>query len=112
MNGLTSLIFPALCLGAMGWFVPKGIARFWPEGVGWLAALGVVSSVVMTALGAAFFAAFYVIRGVPLADLAATGGGALLGEFVRLSLMSGLLWVPLMILSIMYIPRGWVREVW
>lgn len=108
----SGLIFPALVLAALGWFVPRFFALFWPEGVKWLMLLALASTVVMALCGAAFFAFLYTVQGIGVDDLLETGGGALIAHFLRLSLISALLWAPLMILSIAGIPKNWVKEVW
>jgi len=101
-----------MCLAALGWTVPRVLALFWPEGVKWLLGLALVSTVVMAACGAAFFAALYANQGVNLDDLYATGGLSVPIHFAKLSLISALLWAPLMVLSLAGVPKNWVREVW
>lgn len=108
----TGLVLPALILAAMGWFVPRLLALFWPEGVGWLLGLAFVSTVLMALLGAGFFALLYRSQGIGLTDLIDTGGGALVSHFLRVSLISALLWGPLMVLSIAGVPKTWKTEVW
>jgi hypothetical protein len=66
----------------------------------------------MALCGAGFFAVLYTSQGVNLDDLYATGGLSVLIHFVRLSLISALLWAPLMVLSLVGVPKNWVREVW
>ncbi len=108
----SGLILPALILAALGWFVPRVFALFWPEGVKWLMLLALVSTIVMALCGAAFFAIIYEANGVNVDDLWETGGIAVLFHFVRLSLISALMWAPLMVLSVAGIPKNWVKEVW
>jgi len=108
----SGLFVPALVLAALGWFVPRILALFWPEGVKWLLVLALVSSVIMALCGAAFFAFLYIVQGTGLHDLIETGGGALIVHLLRISLISALLWGPLMILSIAGLPKNWVNEVW
>jgi len=109
---LTGVLLPAVCLAALGWGVPRVLAIWWPEGVAWLMGLALASSFVMCALGTGLFALLYTSQGVNLDDLYATGGLAVPLHFARLSLSSALLWAPMMVLSLMYVPRGWVKEVW
>jgi len=108
----SGLIFPALVLAALGWAVPRLLALFWPEGVKWLMLLTLASTVIMALCGAAFFGFLYTVQGIGVEDLLETGGGALVAHFLRLSLISALLWAPLMILSIAGVPKTWVKEVW
>lgn len=108
----TGLILPAICLAVLGWIVPKVLAIRWPEGVAWLMVLALVSAIVMAGLGAVFFAGVYAAQGVKLDDLYATGGLSVPVHFVKLSILSALLWGPLMVLSVAGVPKKWVREVW
>ncbi len=108
----TGLILPAICLAALGWAVPRVLAIWWPEGVKWLMGLALVSTLVMAIAGAAFFAILYATQGVSLDDLWETGGLSVLVHFGKLSLISALLWGPLMVLSLAGVPKNWVREVW
>ena len=108
----SGLILPALILAALGWFVPRLLALFWPEGVKWLMLLALASTIVMAMLGAGFFAFLYTVQGIGVDDLIETGGAALIAHFLRLSLISALIWGPLMVLSIAGVPKNWTKEVW
>ena len=105
------LVLPAMCLAALGWAVPRVLALWWPEGVKWLLGLALVSTLVMAVCGAVFFAFLYSAQGVRLDDLYATGGLSVPIHFAKLSLISALLWGPLMVLSLAGVPKNWVREV-
>lgn len=111
-SNFTGLLVPAMCLAAMGWAVPRVLAIWWPEGVKWLVGLALASTLVMALAGAGFFAVVYAMQGVSLDDLWATGGLSVLIHFLRLSLISALMWAPLMVLSLAGVPKNWVREVW
>ena len=108
----SGLLLPAVCLAALGWAVPRVLAIWWPEGVKWLMSLALASTLVMAVFGAGFFAFIYAQNGVNLDDLWATGGVSVVIHFVRLSLISALMWAPLMVLSLAGVPKNWVREVW
>jgi len=107
-----SLVLPAICLAALGFAVPRVLAIWWPEGVKWLMGLAFVSALVMVACGVVFYVVLYAGMGISIADLYSTGGIAAVVHFVRLSLLSALLWLPLMVLSLAGVPKNWVREVW
>jgi len=107
-----TLVVPAMSLAALGFAVPRVLALFWPEGVKWLMGLALVSTLVMALLGAAFFALLYWMQGVSLRDLYGTQGLGVVAHFAQLSLMSALLWLPLMVLSLAGVPKNWVKEVW
>lgn len=108
----TALVLPALCLAVLGFVVPRVLALWWPEGVKWLMGLALVSTLVMALAGAVVFAVVYASQGVRLDDLYATGGASVPVHFMKLSMMSALLWAPLMVLSLAGVPKRWVREVW
>lgn len=107
-----NLVLPALCLAALGWTVPRILALWWPEGVKWLLVLALVSTLVMAVAGAGFFVLLYASQGVKIDDLWATGGLAVPLHFAKLSMISALLWAPMMIFSLAGVPKNWVREVW
>lgn len=112
----SGLVLPALALALLGWLVPRLLARVWPEGVGPLLLLAFASTFVLLALAAGFFALLYVWQGAPLAALfepgLGAGLGAGLGHFLRLGLLSSLVWAPIMVLSVAGLPRRWKEETW
>jgi hypothetical protein len=103
------LILPALALGVVAWVVPQALARGWPEGVGPLLALGFVATLIMVALAAALFLVLYLWAGAPLAAFPFWGA---VWHFTRLGLGAGLIWAPVLILSVANLPRKWKRVVW
>ncbi|MCC5974401.1 MAG: hypothetical protein JJT81_10170 [Rubellimicrobium sp.] len=107
-----SLLIPALALALVGWLVPRGLSLIFPEGVRPLLLLAFVSTLVMLGIGTGFFLALYVWQGVPFAALFEGSTLAGLAHFVRLGLISALLWGPIMILSVAGLPKHWVKETW
>jgi hypothetical protein len=108
----SGLIIPAATLALFGWLVPKLLSFIWPEGVRALLLLALVSTVIMTFLGMGYFTLLYVWQGVPLGMLFEEGMAIGIFHFLRLGLLSALLWAPIMVLSIAGIPKTWVRETW
>lgn len=106
------LIFPALVLALIGWLVPRGLSLVFPEGVRPLMVLTFVATLIMLLIGMGFFVGLYVWQGAPLATLFDAGAVAGLAHFLRLGLISALLWAPLMILSVAGLPKHWVKETW
>lgn len=106
------LLLPAMVLAALGWFVPRILALFWPEGVKWLMLLALASTFVMAVAGAVFFAILFMVQGESLGELFRVNAVENALYFGRLSLISALLWGPLMVLSLAGVPRNWVKEVW
>jgi hypothetical protein len=108
----SGLILPALALAVLGWVVPRLLARVWPEGVGPLLLLALVSTLVLVVLATALFMLLYVGQGVPLAlvlDMGVLGGWP---HFLGLGSASALIWAPIMILSVAGLPKRWVKETW
>ncbi len=113
MNLLSDGLFiPALALALVGWLVPRGLSLVFPEGVRPLLLLAFVATLIMLAVGTGFFILLYVWQGVPLATLFEAGAVAGLAHFLRLGLISSLLWGPIMVLSVAGLPRHWVKETW
>ena len=54
----------------------------------------------------------YLWQGMQVAQLAEQGLAANLVFFGRLALLSGLIWAPIMILSVAGLPRKWVHATW
>ena len=108
----SGLILPALALGVLGWLVPRLLARVWPEGLGPLLFLAFVSTFILLALAAGFFVLLYVWQGAPLRALFEPGLAAGLGHFLRLGLLSALVWAPIMVLSVAGLPARWKEETW
>ena len=114
MTGLLAdgLIVPALALALVGWMVPRGLSLVFPEGLRPLLVLAFLSTLIMIALGTAFFVALYAWQDIPLATLFAPGLASGLVYFARLGLVSALLWGPILILSVAGLPQHWTRETW
>ena len=108
----SGLLLPTLLLGVLGWLVPRLLGRVWPEGVGPLLLLAFVSTLVLLVLAAGFFLLLYVWQGAPAAALFEGGVAAGLGHFLRLGLLSALVWAPVMVLSVAGLPRHWKEKTW
>lgn len=108
----SGLILPAAVLALLGWAVPRLLALVIPEGVRPLMLIALLSTLVMGASGALFFAGLYLWQGMPMAALFEAGLAAGVVHFGRLSLISALLWGPIMVLSIAGLPKNWIKETW
>lgn len=108
----SGLIFPAMVLAFLGWAVPRLNALWLPEGVRPLMINALLSTLMMGVLGAGYFGLLYLWQGMPFDTLfeAGLGHGAL--HFLRVSMMSALLWAPILLFSLSRLPRKWVKEVW
>ncbi len=108
----SGLLLPALALAVLGWLLPRLLARVWPEGVGPHLALAFVSTLLLLALAAGFFLLLYAWQGAPVRELFAPGFWSGAAYFLRLGLLSALLWAPIMILSVAGLPRHWRTKTW
>jgi len=106
------LILPALFLGALGFFVPRLLGRLLPEGVGPLLLNGFLSTLMLIVCASLGFFALYIWQGAPASELVSEGIGAAVRQFGRLGLISGLIWVPVMILSLSGLPKHWTEKTW
>ena len=108
----SGLVLPTLALGLLGWAVPRLLARAWPEGVGPLLLLAFVSTLLLLALAAGFFLLLYAWQGAPIPALFEPGVAAGVAHFVRLGLLSALVWAPVMVLSVAGLPSRWKDRTW
>ena len=106
------LILPAVFLAVVAFVVPRLWARLLPEGVTPLMVNAFLSTLVLIAVSGIFFWCLYLFQGLQVAQLADHGLAANLVTFGRLGLMSGLIWAPVMILSVAGLPRRWVHVTW
>lgn len=107
-----SLFTPALTLALLAWLVPKLLSIVMPEGVKPLLGIAFLSTVFLFALSAGFFVVLYLWQGMPWAQLVEYGLAANVLFFGKLGLTAGLIWGPIMVLSVANLPRGWVHKVW
>ena len=106
------LIIPALLLAIAAFAVPRFMARLLPEGVTPLMVNAFLSTLTLIAVSGVFFWGLYLWQGLQVAQLAEQGLAANLVFFGRLALLSGLIWAPIMILSVAGLPRKWVHATW
>ena len=106
------LVIPALILAALGWLVPRALSLVFPEGVRPLLLLAFCATLIMFALGTAFFVVLYLWQGAPMDAFLEVGLGPVVAHFGRLGLISALFWGPLLVLSVAGLPRTWVKETW
>ena len=107
-----NIFIPAVILALIGWFVPRILGKLLPEGVRPLLLNGLFSTLIMGCLGIGYFMVLYVIQGMPLSAMLMDGAGPAIAYFGRLSMISALIWAPIMILSLAGLPRKWTKEVW
>lgn len=107
-----SLIFPALALACLGWVVPRLLSTVWPEGLRPLIFLAVAAALILFVLSGAMFVVLYILGGVSFAALIEPGFLPFAEHFFRLGAVSALFWAPMMLLSVIGLPKYWVKERW
>jgi len=108
----SDLLLPTICLVALGWVVPRLLALVMPEGVRPLIMLAALAAALMVLLAAGFFLALYLMRGTSMAALFADGIWPGSRHFLRLGLLSALMWGPVLILSVAGLPKTWTKVIW
>lgn len=107
-----SLFFPAFCLAVLAFMVPRLLGRMLPEGVAPLMLNAFLSTVLLFAISAVFFFCLYLWQGLSVAGITEPGVLANIRLFGKLGLASGIIWAPIMVLSVAGLPRKWVKETW
>ncbi len=100
-----NLVLPLVGLAVVAWLVPWVLGKLLPEGVIWLLVNGVLSALLLAVVAAAGFVWLY-----------GEAGGVVWREapwhFVLLSAKAGIVWGPVMVLSLSALPKRWKRAVW
>ena len=100
-----NLVLPLIGLAVVAWLVPWVLGKLVPEGVIWLLVNGVLSALLLAVVAAAGFVWLY-----------GEAGGVVWREapwhFVLLSAKAGIVWGPVMVLSLSALPKRWKRVVW
>lgn len=108
----SGLMIPVMFLALIAWLVPKLLSMIMPEGVKPLMALSFISTVILLIVAAAVFMGLYLVQGATLATFFAPGVADSLLFLLRLSVSAGIIWGPIMVLSIAGLPRTWTTEEW
>lgn len=107
-----SLFVPALTLALLAWLVPKLLSMVLPEGIKPLLLNAFLSTVFLFCLSAGFFVVLYFWQGLTWAQFAEYGVAANVLFYGKLGLIAGMIWAPIMVLSVANLPRSWVSKVW
>ncbi|MBB5722636.1 hypothetical protein FHS72_002262 [Loktanella ponticola] len=108
----TSLVFPALFLALVGWLVPKLLSTVMPEGVKPLLVLSILSVLIMVVITSGLFVFLYLAQGATLSLFTQASFGDNMMFLLRLSVSAGIIWAPIMVLSIAGLPRTWTSVEW
>jgi hypothetical protein len=82
------------------------------EGVKPLLLLSIISLFLMLVITSGVFVLLYVIQGASISVFTATGIGDTILFLLRLSISAGIIWAPIMVLSIAGLPRTWTKVEW
>ncbi|WP_102109068.1 hypothetical protein [Oceaniglobus roseus] len=109
---MSALVIPVIALMALAVVIPRLLAWIIPEGVRGLIVNFALSFVALTALATTYFVWSYAARDTRVFDLIGVAPVAGIVHFVGLGLSSGLIWAPVLILSVSALPRHWKVEKW
>ena len=101
-----------LALIALAILLPFLLARFTPETLGGLVLTGLLSAILLTLAAAAYFFLSYLNANTAILELAGVAPRSTLLYFLELGLGSALIWAPVLVLAISYLPRRWKENVW
>ncbi|NDV02318.1 hypothetical protein [Pseudoroseicyclus tamaricis] len=109
---LSGGLLPGLVIVALAALIPRPLGRWLPETFFGLILNGVISAALLTVLAAGVFAVTYVWSGTQVGAMLGFAPGVTLGHFLRLGLSAGLLWAPVLVLSVASVPGRWKEGVW
>lgn len=109
---MTGLFVPAAGLMLAAVLVPLALARVLPEGVTWLLVNGAVSATILLCASAGYFLWAYGQQDARVTELIGRSPSAGLWHFLRLGLLAGLIWAPVLVLSLSALPRRWKVATW
>lgn len=107
-----SLILPALGAVALAWAIPWGLSKALPEGMPALLLNAALSFALMSLAAAGYFLAAYHAEDPDLTRALLAQPRAALWRFGSLSMLSALLWAPVLILSLAQVPGRWRHATW
>lgn len=108
---MEELFLPSVVLMALGWLVPQWLRPWFPEGARPLVWLGVTAALILLVIATLAFVVAYAAQDIPLSDLFERPVAGL-WHFLRLGLLSAMLWAPVMVLSVAQLPRKWKDVEW
>ncbi|MGZ9811005.1 hypothetical protein ACXN5S_11125 [Pseudoroseicyclus sp. H15] len=109
---ITGVLLPAAVIVVLAILLPRALGRWLPETFAGLVLNGVISAALLTGLAALVFAVTYAWSGTQVGAMLGFAPGVTLGHFLRLGLSAGLLWAPVLVLSVASVPGRWKEGVW
>jgi hypothetical protein len=105
-------LLPVVVLVLLAVAVPKVLARYLPEGIGWLFGNGVIAAIILWAISYVYFAVAYAMQFDALNRLLSAEPLGTVAHFAWLGLLAGMIWVPVLVLALASLPKRWVEVVW
>ena len=103
---------PIAVLMALAAALPHLLLRLVPETLGGVLLNAALCAGLLTVTSAVYFFATYLAQSTAILDLAGVAPGATALHFLKLGLGAGLVWGPVLVLSISYTPSRWKENVW
>lgn len=109
---ILNLLLPALGLMVLSLAVTRGVEAVMPESLRGLAAIALVSALLVWVLTAAGFALLYLMEDSRVLALMSEAPSASVGHFLGLAARAALIWAPVLLLTVSTAPRRWKTAVW
>lgn len=109
---ILGLALPVALLVAAAILVPRALERVVPETLPGLILNGVLSALILTALGTGWFLLSYLWRSTAVFDLLGLAPAATLAYFLKLGLGTALIWAPVLVLAVASAPKRWRVATW
>lgn len=109
---ILAILIPVVVLVALAILLPRLLLPLMPETLAGLVLNGAISAVVLTVLACGWFFGSYLVHDTRLVDLFGLAPGGTLLYFLRLGLMSALIWAPVLVLAVASLPKRWKHATW
>lgn len=109
---ILAIALPIFLLMALAAALPHLLLRLFPETFAGVLLNAAVCALLLTAIAAGYFFASYLARSTALLDLAGIAPAETVLHFLKLGLGAGLVWGPVLVLSVSYTPSRWKENVW
>jgi hypothetical protein len=109
---MAALLIPVVLLVATAILLPRLLLRWMPETLGGLILNGAITAAVLTGIASGWLFLSYLWRDSRLLDLFGLAPGGTLLYFLRLGLMSALIWAPVLVLALATLPKRWKHATW
>lgn len=109
---LISVAVPVILLMTLAVVVTRGVERFVPESIPGLALSVVLTATLMWWISALGFFILYLWQSTAVLDLLSINPSSGLRYFLMLGLKSGLIWGPLVLITVSTAPRRWKVARW